>query len=786
MRNRTISFLLCLMMVVSLFAGCLTSASAADLPGTVTVDPAKATIEGTGSASFTAVTAIDGLSDQIKKGNNIDLSKWLDGLKDQGFDLDQLAGLLSDSGFDWDTIVKSLEDSGFNINDIASMFADDNGSFDLSKVFSDLAGDNETLSSLLKALNSEDGQQFDVSALSDLLKDAGFDVESILGEDFDLNSLIGKITDLFGNKKADTLADDDPAEGAEGDDDSTTTLISNNLIDSLREKYGELFTEEHEQQIKDLFDQFGPATDKIIENMPEVFGEDFDLNKTIDAIFDSTGGDFDINTLVDSLKDAGIPLDDISAAIGESMGENLDLDKLTEALTNAMGDKLDVAELADALSKALEGTDPDEAQQAIIDALKDKINTDNIQSIIDSLKDSMGEDFDPATIAQALSDALGSEMDSSMITNLIDALQGAGDENSSADLQEIVNGLLGGGTSLSELVKALKGEGVSADGIADLLVGGSLTYKWYVRDGKDVVEVTAAKDKNTYSGADTKTLTVSRKTAPKETETFTYFCTVSADSLDASLNSSDVTLTILPAGEKPDDGGTDSNMPVLDNENHIAYIHGYGDDTVKPNGNITRAEAATIFFNLMTADSKAKFASTANKFPDVKKDAWYNEAVSTLARASVLEGYEDGTFQPSKQITRAEMATILTRFEVLNPDAKSDVKSVSFKDVSASYWAAPYIKTAADNGWINGYPDGTFKPTASITRAETVTMVNRMLNRNPQSLEDMVVDNSMIVFKDNANQDAWYFLEIQEAANGHDFSRDKDGFEHWTAIKNTK
>ena len=538
--------------------------------------------------------------------------------------------------------------------------------------------------------------------------------------------------------------------------------------------------------------------DKLTEALTNAMNEDgnFDMDKLVDALADAMGEDFDPAEIASSiLEKAGIDTDSetlselIDALQKAANGEETDLD--LSSVVDAIMDKLPgnedskLNEVIEALEKALEGTDSEDAQQSIIDALKNQIDTENIQSIIDSLKDSMGEDFDPAAIAQALSDALGTEMDSSMITSLIDAIQGAGDENSSSDLQDIVNGLLGGGTSLSELIKALKGEGVSADGIADLLVGGSLTYKWYVRDGKDVVEVTAAKDKNTYSGADTKTLTVNRKTAPKETETYTYFCTVSADSLDASLNSADVTLTILPAGETPDDGDG-SSMPVLDNENHIAYIHGYGDDTVKPNGNITRAEAATIFFNLMTADSKAKFASTANKFPDVKKDAWYNEAVSTLARASVLEGYEDGTFQPGKQITRAEMATILTRFEVLNPDVKADVKAATFKDVSASYWAAPYIKTAANNGWINGYPDGTFKPTAPITRAETVTMVNRMLNRNPQSLEDMVVDNSMIVFKDNANQEAWYFLAIQEAANGHDFSRDKDGFEKWTAIKNTK
>ena len=118
----------------------------------------------------------------------------------------------------------------------------------------------------------------------------------------------------------------------------------------------------------------------------------------------------------------------------------------------------------------------------------------------------------------------------------IDALKGATDgEDSSFDLQEIVNSLMGEGTKLSDLIKALKDQGIDADGISDLLVGGSLTYKWYVRDGKNVVEVSAAKDKNTYDGATDKTLTVSRKTAPKETETYTYFVTVSMDSLEASL-----------------------------------------------------------------------------------------------------------------------------------------------------------------------------------------------------------------------------------------------------------
>ena len=207
-------------------------------------------------------------------------------------------------------------------------------------------------------------------------------------------------------------------------------------------------------------------------------------------------------------------------------------------------------------------------------------------------------------------------------------------------------------------------------------------------------------------------------------------------------------------------------------EKHFNYIQGYPDGSVKPMNPITRAEVSAIFYRLLTEESRARYKSAENAFSDVAAGAWYNTEVSTLAGAGVLQGYEDGCFRPNRPITRAEMATIIARFAALPGEVE-----ISFSDV-AGHWAEDNIRKAASNGWLLGYEDGSFRPDRTITRAETVTMINRVLQRRVHREEDLLAD--MLRFADNADPDAWYYFEIQEAANHHAYTVGDDGWESWT------
>lgn len=213
-----------------------------------------------------------------------------------------------------------------------------------------------------------------------------------------------------------------------------------------------------------------------------------------------------------------------------------------------------------------------------------------------------------------------------------------------------------------------------------------------------------------------------------------------------------------------------ADVPDLNNTDHFAYIIGYEDGLVRPENNISRAEVATIFFRLMTDLYRSENWATSNNYSDVKVGQWFNNAVSTGTTAGILTGYEDGTFLPEQMITRAEFATMAVRF--LSGDA---APIVSFNDIDG-HWAADNILKAAAVGWINGYEDGSFRPDQPITRAETATLVNRMLNRDPKGgmLDDMVK------WPDNP-EDAWYYSAIQEATNGHDYVTGAEG-ETWTSM----
>lgn len=227
-----------------------------------------------------------------------------------------------------------------------------------------------------------------------------------------------------------------------------------------------------------------------------------------------------------------------------------------------------------------------------------------------------------------------------------------------------------------------------------------------------------------------------------------------------------------------------SAAPELNDEDHYAYIVGYPDGSIQPNGTITRAEVATIFFRLLTDESREAYWSKTNDFSDVNIDEWYNNAISTMVSAGILNGYEDGTFNPNGEITRAEFATIAARF-----DSNEYSGEDQFDDISG-HWASEYINRAAERGWISGYEDGTFRPDQSITRAEAMTLVNNVLNRHVQP--ENMLDN-MVTWSDNT-EDQWYYSAIQEATNSHTYERLEDGINErwleitenrdWTALEN--
>jgi len=226
-----------------------------------------------------------------------------------------------------------------------------------------------------------------------------------------------------------------------------------------------------------------------------------------------------------------------------------------------------------------------------------------------------------------------------------------------------------------------------------------------------------------------------------------------------------------------DDGGED-DMPsrppasdkikdVLETHEHIKYIQGYSDGTVNPNGSITRAEVATIFWRLIKSEDKNN--AIVGTFSDVEDGKWYSQAVNYLVSIGIIKGYEDGTFKPSQSITRAEFATIASRFddldlEIINP----------FIDVPSSHWAHTYVVSAYSKGWISGYPGDIFLPDNNITRAEVVKIVNCMLGRG---IEKKDVPSEFNTLYNDLTTGHWAFAEIIEASVEHDYERKENGYE---------
>ena len=223
------------------------------------------------------------------------------------------------------------------------------------------------------------------------------------------------------------------------------------------------------------------------------------------------------------------------------------------------------------------------------------------------------------------------------------------------------------------------------------------------------------------------------------------------------------------------------SKPTLNTGDHYAYVMGYPDGTVRPNGSITRAEVSTILFRLLSDKTRDEYFTTESSFTDVKAGAWYNNSIATLEKAGVIvDTAKGGAFRPNEAITRAELAAMLAQFS----DAKP-VKGVKFSDVSAEHWAYEAIAIAAKMGWIEGYPDGTFRPDATITRAEMMTLVNRALERVPSDEDHLLSKRVMLTFPDCKSGD-WFYIAVQEATNSHTYERaatEKNGDEQWTALR---
>ena len=250
-----------------------------------------------------------------------------------------------------------------------------------------------------------------------------------------------------------------------------------------------------------------------------------------------------------------------------------------------------------------------------------------------------------------------------------------------------------------------------------------------------------------------------------------YFAT--AD-LSYNLQPAEFTNVYKKPAEK---GETIKVGPQLNRDDHVAYIMGYPDGTVQPEGEITRAEACTIFFRLLTDSSRDYYFSKTNDYTDVNAGDWFNNAISTLSNAGIVTGYNDGTFRPNQPITRGEMAKIIANFANLKYGGKT------FTDL-AGHWSKSYVELAAGNGWIAGYPDGSFRPDQKITRAETVTMINRVLDRVPAKESRLLSRSIMLTFPDN-NPGDWYYIAIQEASNSHEYQRsvyETTGDEMWTKL----
>ena len=228
----------------------------------------------------------------------------------------------------------------------------------------------------------------------------------------------------------------------------------------------------------------------------------------------------------------------------------------------------------------------------------------------------------------------------------------------------------------------------------------------------------------------------------------------------------------------PSDPPISPSTPVLNTEDHYSYIIGYKDGTLRPYGTITRGEVATIFFRLLTDETREAYWSQTNNYSDCNSELWCNNAISTLSSMGIIDGFEDGTFRPYAKITRAQFAKIAVGFF---ETTKKDYEGF-FTDVSIGAWYTEYVEAAARVGLIQGFEDGAFRPNSNITRAQACVIVNRALNRKPDE-EHLLDEAGMLTWVDN-NPGDWFYADMQEATNSHDYiwlTEDQEMIEEWTA-----
>ena len=227
----------------------------------------------------------------------------------------------------------------------------------------------------------------------------------------------------------------------------------------------------------------------------------------------------------------------------------------------------------------------------------------------------------------------------------------------------------------------------------------------------------------------------------------------------------------------PGGGSSGGGSTVLNTDDHYSYIIGYKDGTVRPYGSITRGEVATIFFRMLTDEARDKYWCQTNDYSDCSSELWCNNAISTLSNMGIISGFEDGTFRPYGKITRAQFAKMAVGFF----ETTTEEYQGYFTDVEPDAWYTDYIEAASRVGLIQGFEDGTFRPNENITRAQACVIVNRALNRRPDE-NHLLPEQTMVIWPDN-NPGDWYYADMQEATNSHDYIwLDKGSdMEEWTA-----
>lgn len=386
---------------------------------------------------------------------------------------------------------------------------------------------------------------------------------------------------------------------------------------------------------------------------------------------------------------------------------------------------------------------------------------------------------DATTVSDEISAA--NETDAVIITNTYDPNGG-----------EIVPG----GTGALSISKEI-GEGIDSDTTFDFLIevnGASGSYDATQNGTASSVTFTDGKATVQLKGGETLVIANLPAGALYTIQETTTGYTVTATNATGSIPVGGTTAAFHNAltgggddgpgpgpGPGPNPSGDDGGTPALNRRDHYAYIIGYPDGDVHPQGNITRAEVATIFFRLLRDPVRTQYWSQTNDYPDVAFNKWYNNAISTLSNMGIICGYPDGTFRPDAQITRAELTKIAASF--FSDPRVAATYDGRFSDVHGAEWYISYLMTALEEGLIEGYPDGSFRPNRPITRAETCTIVNRTLGRKPEK-DHLLPESDMINWPDNVNRNIWYYAQMQEATNSHDYrwtSVYSEVCEQWTA-----